>query len=97
MKNSELGIILNFLHYPEQLKFWSKIYKGLEELSDIILGCKPENIFNDENGCFYRQFLTKSMTLKAEKCKGGKKVKQRLSVLFCCNMKGEKLKFLINE
>jgi hypothetical protein len=57
---------------------------------------EPENIFNvDESGVFYRTLPDKSFTLKGEQCKGGKKAKERITVMLCCSLTGEKLKPLV--
>lgn len=75
---------------PQSVIDWKR------KLPSIISGYQPENIFNaDESGFFYRQLPTKSLTIKGEKCKGGKKAKDRITVLFCCSMKGEKLTPLV--
>jgi hypothetical protein len=47
-------------------------------------------IYNaDETGLFLQALPTKSLTVKGEKCTGGKMSKQRLTVLLCGNMAGE--------
>lgn len=48
------------------------------------------DIFNcDETGLFYRALPNRTLCLKKEKCYGGKKAKQRLTVLLCANLVGE--------
>lgn len=37
----------------------------------------------------------KSLTVKKEECKGGKKSKERITILFCVCSVGEKLKPLV--
>lgn len=55
-----------------------------------------EDIFNmDESGFFYRALPGKTLALKGETCSGGKKSNERLSVVFCCSLTGEKLKPLV--
>ena len=57
---------------------------------------EPANIFNlDETGMFYRALPTKSLVLKGDQCKGGKKAKERITVLLCCSLLGEKLRPLV--
>jgi hypothetical protein len=40
---------------------------------------------------FYHQLPTRSLVEKGETCKGRKKLKERITVLLCCNARGEKL------
>ena len=56
-----------------------------------------EDIFNcDETGIFYKLTPEKTLKFKGEKCVGGKKSKERLTVLLCANMTGnEKRKLLV--
>lgn len=59
-------------------------------------GYNPENIFNaDETGLFFRALPKKTLALKNEKCTSGKSSKEKLTVLFCASMTGEKLDPLI--
>ncbi|XP_071043603.1 tigger transposable element-derived protein 6-like [Parasteatoda tepidariorum] len=53
----------------------------------------------DETGLFYQLMPDKTMAFKGENCKGGKKSKQRLTVLLCANSTGtDKLKpFVIGK
>ncbi|XP_025405571.1 tigger transposable element-derived protein 6-like, partial [Sipha flava] len=47
-------------------------------------------IFNcDETGLFFRALPDKTLCLKNEICRGGKKAKDRLTILLCVNMIGE--------
>ncbi|XP_021928999.1 tigger transposable element-derived protein 6-like [Zootermopsis nevadensis] len=63
------------------------------KLPSLLLGYAEEDIFNaDESGLFYRQHPTRSLIERRETCKGGKKSKERITVLLCCNSRGEKLK-----
>lgn len=56
----------------------------------------PRNIFNaDETGIFFRALPNKTLTLKHEKCTGGKLSKERLTILHCVNLAGEKEKLLV--
>jgi len=53
-------------------------------------------MFNcDETGLFYRAMPDKSLAQKRDAVKGGKLVKERLTVLFCCSASGEKLEPLV--
>lgn len=57
----------------------------------------PHDVYNaDETGLFYQLMPDKTMAFKGESCKGGKKSKQRLTVLLCSNSTGtDKLKPLV--
>jgi DDE superfamily endonuclease/Tc5 transposase DNA-binding domain/CENP-B N-terminal DNA-binding domain len=49
----------------------------------------PDDIFNaDECGLFFKMTPDKTMTLKGQECKGGKKSKVRITILLCANMTG---------
>ena len=62
----------------------------------ICEGYSPDNIFNlDETGLFFRALPSKSLVLKGDSCKGGKKAKDRLTVMLCCSWTGEKLTPLV--
>lgn len=61
-------------------------------LESVCRGFLPRDIFNaDETGLFYRAMPTKSMTVRGEEAKGGKKSKERITVLLACSAEGEKL------
>ncbi|XP_070551006.1 tigger transposable element-derived protein 6-like [Ptychodera flava] len=49
----------------------------------------------DETGLFFRCTTDKSLHVKGEDCSGGKKSKERLTLMLCANMAGEKEKPLI--
>jgi hypothetical protein len=50
-----------------------------------------KNIFNcDETGLFYRQSQLKTLTMSSNDKACGKLSRERITVLFCCSMKGEK-------
>lgn len=67
-----------------------------EKLPSIVSGYEPRDIYNaDESGLFFRALPDKTMALKSEKCFGGKLSKERLTILFCVNMVGEKEKLLV--
>lgn len=58
---------------------------------EIVESYSEEDIFNaDETACFYQLLPEKTMHFKGNKCKGGKKSKVRISVLFACNATGTK-------
>ena len=54
----------------------------------------PVNIFNcDETGLFYNLMPDRSLAVHRNDCRGGKKSKERYTVMFCANWDGsEKLK-----
>jgi hypothetical protein len=54
----------------------------MQKLPEIIQGYEPKNIAN-ETGLFFRALPSKTMTLKKDKCIGGKQTKERLTVLVC--------------
>ncbi|CAF4798490.1 unnamed protein product, partial [Rotaria sp. Silwood2] len=72
----------------------STIEEWAQRLSTIIAGFNENDVFNaDETGLFYRATPNRSLVLSKEECKGGKKSKERLTVLLCSNLTGtEKLK-----
>ena len=68
--------------------------KWVQRLSPILDMFNENDVFNaDETGLFYRTTPDRSLVLSKEECKGGKKSKERLTVLLCSNLTGiEKLK-----
>ena len=49
----------------------------------------PSDIFNaDETGLYWRLLPDKTHSLSGEVCTGGKKSKDRVTVLVCANMTG---------
>lgn len=68
-------------------------------LPSLIEGFSPSDIFNcDETGLFFRAIPDKTFATKGSECKGGKLAKERLTVMLCCSMTGEKLKpFVIGK
>ncbi|UYV64354.1 hypothetical protein LAZ67_3000369 [Cordylochernes scorpioides] len=70
-------------------------WKG-EIIPSLLAKYSPQDIFNaDETGLFYKLLPNQTMTIRGEKCEGGKKSKERITVLVCCNMDGsEKLPLL---
>ena len=71
---------------PTVVSDWS------ERLKTICQGYALKGIFNaDETGLFYRALPTRSMAVKGVKTSGGKKSKERITVLLACSAIGEKL------
>lgn len=71
---------------PAVVDDWSK------RLRSICTGYRLEDTFNaDETGLFYRALPSRSMVVKGDEAKGGKKSKDRISVLLACSAAGEKL------
>lgn len=68
-----------------------------ESVMPILKQYTPQDTFNmDETGLFYNMKPERTLSLKGETCRGGKKCKERLTVLLCCNADGsEKLKPLV--
>lgn len=66
-------------------------------LHSIIEHYDPENVFNvDETGLFYKLMPDRSLSLDRNDCRGGKKSKERYTVMLCVNWTGnEKLKPLV--
>ncbi|KAK7092862.1 hypothetical protein V1264_008545 [Littorina saxatilis] len=55
----------------------------------------PKDVFNaDEMGLFWRLLPNKTLAFKHEKCHGGKKSKDRITVMVCASMDGEKVPLL---
>ncbi|CAF2706287.1 unnamed protein product [Rotaria sp. Silwood2] len=63
----------------------------------IIDQYNPNDIYNaDETGLFFKALPDRSLVIAKEKCKGGKKSKERFTILLCTNMTGtDKLKPLV--
>jgi hypothetical protein len=54
----------------------------ISRLSDIISNYEPRNIFNaDETSLFFCAIPDKSLVLKGSQCIGGKKAKERITIL----------------
>uniref|UniRef100_H3B530 HTH CENPB-type domain-containing protein n=1 Tax=Latimeria chalumnae TaxID=7897 RepID=H3B530_LATCH len=57
---------------------------------DIVMGYESDCIYNcNESGIFYHALPDYTLTFKDKKLSSGKKSKERLTVLFCCNMTGK--------
>ena len=53
-------------------------------------GYEPRDIYNmDETGLFYRTLPDRTLSIKGDECKGGKKSKDRITVSLCVNMVGD--------
>lgn len=67
-----------------------------DSIKDVCEGYSPDDIFNmDETGLFFKDTTRSTFFKKGEKCSGGKRSKQRLTVALCASMTGEKLKPLV--
>ena len=69
-------------------------------LSSIIDKYDPNDVYNaDETGLFFKALPNRSLVMSKETCKGGKRSKERFTVLLCTNMTGtDKLQpFLIGK
>lgn len=68
-----------------------------QPLPGLLAGYEPHNISNaDERGPYYKMRPGNTCSLSGEPCHGGKRSKERVSVLFCCNMDGtEKANLLL--
>lgn len=70
---------------------WYKI-----TLPNILKQFPSENVFNsDETGLFWKLSPTNTLAFKDEKCHGGKRAKDRVTVFVGASMTGEKLPLLI--
>lgn len=66
------------------------------KLPSLINGYLPRDIYNaDETGLYFKALPNKTMSLKNEKCTGGKLSKERITILHCVNMAGDKEKLLV--
>jgi len=66
------------------------------KLPDIVKGYEPCHIYNmDETGLFYRTLPDRTLSIKGDECKGGKKSKDRITVALCVNMVGDFKKPLV--
>ena len=64
------------------------VWKG--KIEDLVAGYEPRNVYNgDETGLFFRVLLSKTLTVRGDKCTGGKLSKERLTLFICANMTGE--------
>ena len=64
----------------------------MERVNELIEVCSLENIWNmGKSGCFFKALTVKRLVEKGKQAKGGKKLKQRLTVAFFVNATGEKV------
>ena len=64
-----------------------------EELPAILRDYEPSDVFNcDETGLFFKTATDRSLVLPGDDGHGHKKFKDRVTVMLCCNMMGEKCK-----
>lgn len=62
----------------------------------LTAGYAPADIFNaDETALYYKQLPERTLNFRSFKTHGSKKSKERLTVLLCCSMVGEKLPPLV--
>lgn len=67
-----------------------------DKIPDIIRNYEARDVYNaDETGLFFRALPDKTYAFKSEKCVGGKMAKERLTILHCVNMAGEKEKLVV--
>ncbi|XP_065357188.1 tigger transposable element-derived protein 4-like [Calliphora vicina] len=67
-----------------------------EKVPSLIEGYDSRDIYNaDETGLFFRALPDKTFALKGETCAGGKMAKDRLTILHCANMAGEKERLFV--
>lgn len=73
------------------------VAQWMTDLKTLISKYEPKDIYNcDETGLFYRLMPDRTLAFKGESCHGGKKSKERLTALLCCNADGsDKLNPLI--
>ena len=66
-------------------------------LPDLIKDYASSDIFNaDETGLFYRMTPDRTLAFRGEQCHGGKRSKERITVMLCSNMDGsEKIQPLV--
>ncbi|KAH9124184.1 hypothetical protein LEN26_009763 [Aphanomyces euteiches] len=68
----------------------------MQSIATLVQDYHPDDIFNcDETGLFWRDLPTKSLIMSGESCKGGKKSKDRVTVLLTASATGEKIPLLI--
>ncbi|CAF1182925.1 unnamed protein product [Rotaria magnacalcarata] len=72
----------------------STVEEWTQRLSTLLDGFDENDVCNaDQTGLFYRATPDRSLVLSKEECQGGKKSKERLTVLLCSKLAGtEKLK-----
>lgn len=78
--------------HEEDAEMWKQTV-----LPELLKGFSPNDVFNaDEFGLFFKLMPDKSLVYKDDKCHGGKRSKERISILACANADGtEKIKLLV--
>ena len=67
-----------------------------QKLPSLLDGYEPRDVYNmDETGFFFRSTANKTLFVRGEECRGGKKSKERLTVALCANMVGDKKQPLV--
>ena len=56
----------------------------IERLPELCQDYESRNINLDELGLFFKAWPEKGLAEETKKSKGGKKLKQRVTVVFCC-------------
>lgn len=75
---------------PDTVDSWK------ERLQHMIRDYDEKDVYNaDETGLFFRVLPNKTFSIRGETCCGGKASKERITILQCANMKGEKEKLLV--
>ena len=81
----------SFSETPEMTSDWLS-----QTLPSLLAEYKPNNIFNaDETGLFWKYLPDKTMSFKGDTCSGGKRSKERITVMVCASMIGEKVPLLV--
>lgn len=66
------------------------------QLKTLCEGYAPKDIFNaDETGLFFRALPTRSLVVRGDEAKEGKKSKDRITVLLACSAIGENVTPLV--
>lgn len=67
-----------------------------DKIPSLLRGYSAHDVYNaDETGLFYRALPNKTLALKSEKCTGGKMSKERLTIMHCVSMAGNKEPLLV--
>lgn len=64
-----------------------------QNVQEMVESYQAGDVFNaDEMACSYQLLPDKTVHFEGEECKGGKKSKVRVTVLYCCNATGTEKK-----
>jgi hypothetical protein len=76
---------------PEAVEEWTPI------VAEYLKKYSPHDVYNaDETALFYNLLPDKTLAVRGDSCKGGKRSKERLTVLLCTNMDGsDKIKPMV--